>query len=194
FSPDGNTLYFSQNGIEESRKGVYNMQLYVARSNGDGKWKTPEKLPFCSPQYNYMHPSISPDGKWLFFISDKPGGQGGADIWYVRKTKNGWGKVQNLGDKINTPFHEGFPFADAQGRLFFCSKGHPGLGGFDIFVTHLNDTGEWETPVNLGPPINSPQDDISFFLSKNNKNGAFASSRAGGDDDIFLFEISSLPK
>ncbi|MCR9287152.1 MAG: tetratricopeptide repeat protein [Bacteroidetes bacterium] len=189
FSKDENTIFFSQNGSEESRKGIFNMQLYTAKSNGTDKWKSPEKLPFCSTQYNYMHPSISPDGKWLFFVSDKPGGEGGADIWYSEKTKNGWGKIQNLGKQINTPSHEGFPFFDNQGRLFFCSKGHAGFGGFDIFVTKRTANDEWGKPVNLGLPINSSFDDISIFLSKNNRNGAFTSSRSGGDDDIFLFEI-----
>lgn len=189
FSSDGNTIFFSQNGSEESRKGVITMQLFSAKSNGTDKWKSPEKLPFCSPQYNYMHPSISPDGNWLFFVSDKPGGEGGADIWYSKKGRNGWGKIQNLGDQINTPSHEGFPFIDSQGRLFFCSKGHAGFGGFDIFVTKRNENGEWEEPINLGSPINSSLDDISIYLSKNNRNGAFTSSRSGGDDDIFLFEI-----
>lgn len=122
-------------------------------------------------------------------MSDKPGGEGGADIWYSEKTKNGWGKIQNLGKQINTPSHEGFPFFDNQGRLFFCSKGHAGFGGFDIFVTKRTANDEWEKPVNLGLPINSSFDDISIFLSKNNRNGAFTSSRSGGDDDIFLFEI-----
>ncbi len=189
FSNDGNTIFFSQNSSEESRKGIYNMQLYYAESNGTGRWKSKEKLSFCSAQYNYMHPSISKDGKWLFFVSDKPGGEGGTDIWYSKKTRSGWGKIQNLGDQINTPTHEGFPFMDSKGRLFFCSKGHPGLGGFDIFVTKRNEQGQWKKPKNLGKPINSNFDDISIFLSKNNKNGAFTSSRNGGDDDIFLFEI-----
>lgn len=189
FSQDGTTIFFSQNSNEESRKGIYNMQLYSAESNGLNRWKNKEKLPFCSPQYNYMHPSISADGRWLFFVSDKPRGEGGTDIWYSKKTRTGWSKIQNLGNQINTPTHEGFPFMDARGRLFFCSKGHPGLGGFDIFVTRRNEQGEWQEPINLGRPINSPLDDISIYISKNRKNGAFTSSRSGGDDDIFLFEI-----
>ena len=108
FSNDGNTIFFAQNGGTESRKGIYNMQLFSAELSANAKWKSPEKLPFCSPQYNYMHPSISPDGKWLFFVSDKPGGQGGADIWFSKKGETAGGKSRTWAKKLIHLLMKGF--------------------------------------------------------------------------------------
>ena len=139
-----------------------------------------------------MHPAVSPNGKLLFFVSDKAGGLGGTDIYVSRKQKNRWSRPENLGAKINTSGHEGFPFMHQNGKLYFCSKGHLGLGGFDVFVSQLDENGEWMEPTNLGSPINSPSDDISIFISQNEERGLFTSSREGGDDDIFL--VSFTPK
>jgi outer membrane protein OmpA-like peptidoglycan-associated protein len=189
FSKDGNEIIFTRNDNELNRQNTYNLQLYRAVSSGKGGWKKVEKLPFCIPAFNFMHPALSPDGKWLFFTSNKTGGNGGTDLWVVEKRNNGWGKPENLGPEINTPSNEGFPFVDSLGRLFFCSKGHPGFGGFDIFVTTKKIDGSWMEPRNLGKPINSPLDDISIFIDEKQKSGIFTSSRDGGDDDIFLFKI-----
>ena len=186
FQPDGSALFFTKNGIHLSRQNAYCLQIFQATSKDGKKWKKPKLLPFCSKEYNYMHPAISPDGKQLFFVSDRPKGMGGTDIYVSQKTKRGWEKPQNLGEKINTEGHEGFPFLHQNGKLYFCSKGHRGLGGFDIFVTTQDENGNWTTPVNLGQPINSPADDISIFIDKNEQKGLFTSSREGGDDDIYL--------
>lgn len=193
FLPDGSMIYFSRNNSELSKRDAYNMQLYSAENSGDNKWKNITKLSFCSSEYNYMHPAISPDGKQLFFVSDKGKGKGGTDIWVSKRNKNGWGRPQNLSATINTATHEGFPFMDETGNLYFCSKGHPSYGGFDIFVTKPTANGDWEIPVNLGRPINSPFDDISISIKANQQKGLFTSARNGGDDDIFLFEISDKP-
>ena len=133
-----------------------------------------------------MHPAISVDGNRLFFTSDKPGGEGGTDIYVSYRDNEKWSIPKNLGEIVNTPGNEGFPYMDEKGNLFFCSKGHIGFGGFDIFVTRQNADGNWEKPTNLGRPINSPLDDISISLERGGRRGLFTSSRMGGDDDIFL--------
>lgn len=190
-STDGSTIYFTRNDNEPNKREIYNLQLYYAKASGD-KWKDVEKLPFCSEGFNFMHPAISPDGNTLFFTSDKPGGEGGTDLWMSRRIPDGWDRPVNLGSTINTPLNEGFPFMSSDGKLFFCSKGHPGLGGFDIFVTRQNPNGTWDRPINLGPPINSSFDDISIFLNDDNVSGVFTSSREGGDDDIYFFSPDIL--
>ena len=185
-SRDGSLIYFTRNDNEPNKREIYNLQLYVAKAAGE-KWKDVEKLPFCSANSNYMHPAISPDGNTLFFTSDKPGGRGGTDLWMTRKKNGAWKRPENLGEVINTPLNEGFPFVSADGSLFFCSKGHPGLGGFDIFMTRQKPDGTWQKPVNLGRPINSSFDDISIFLNADGRSGMFTSARDGGDDDIYFF-------
>lgn len=185
--------FITRNGILASRKNTYNMQLYEAESINGSKWKNVQLLPFCNIEYNYMHPSISPNGEELFFISNKPKGQGGTDIYSSKKTDKGWSKPQNLGPLVNSIANEGFPFIHTDGKLYFCSKGHVGYGGFDIFYTERDKNGVWQQPINVGKPINSSYDDISFFLKRDGLNGLFSSSRNGGDDDIYLFNVSDRP-
>ncbi len=192
FQPTGASMFFTRNGNHLNKQNAYCLQLYEAKSSDGKTWEKAEQLNFCRTASNYMHPAISADGKTLFFVSDKAGGLGGTDIYVSKKEKNRWSKPQNLGPKINTNGHEGFPFMHQNGKFYFCSKGHLGLGGFDIFVTQLDKNGEWETPINLGAPINSPTDDISIFISENEEKGLFTSSREGGDDDIFL--VSFMPQ
>lgn len=190
FTADGSTVFFTRNNNELSRRNAYNLQLYQATAAGEGRWRNVEKLSFCSAQYNFMHPAVSPDGQYLFFVSNKARGQGGTDIYVSKKKENGdWGKPENLGENINTVHHEGFPFMHEDGKLYFCSKGHVGYGGFDVFVTRQDAEGNWQKPVNLGKPINSSLDDISVFLNEDKTEGMFTSSRDGGDDDIYLFTV-----
>ncbi|MEL7021252.1 MAG: OmpA family protein, partial [Bacteroidota bacterium] len=161
--------------------------------DGDEKWREIEKLSFCSAEYNYMHPAVSPDGQYLFFVSNKPRGEGGTDIYWAKRQEDGsWGKAESVGAVVNTPSHEGFPFFTNNGELFFCSKGHVGYGGFDIFMTRLQADNSWSIPVNLGQPINSSLDDISIYLNENQTRGIFTSSRNGGDDDIYLLEVKPV--
>lgn len=186
---DSTRIFFTKNGVELSRRNVYNLSLFTAESAGGNRWKNIEILPFSSKEYNFMHPAVSPDGKYLYFVSDKGGGEGGTDIWVSKRTKDGWSRTKNLGMNVNTAANEGYPFIDKSGKLYFCSKGHPGYGGFDIFMTEQDEMGEWKKPINLGSPINSPRDDISIFINKKEGKGMFTSNRSGGDDDIYLFEI-----
>ena len=136
-----------------------------------------------------MHPAVAPDGSFLVFSTNKNGTLGGFDLWISkRKNDGGWSRPENLGPTINTPQHEGFPFIAGDGRLFFCSKGQPGFGGFDIFVAEKDSlTGLWSAAKNLGRPINGSHDDLGFSIAANDSIGFFTSSRDGDDDDIYLF-------
>jgi len=191
FTADGTAFYFSRNGNTMSKQNAYCLQLYGAKSKDGKKWKDTKVLGFCRKETNYMHPAVSPDGRYLFFVSDKTGGNGGTDIYVSEKKKKGWSMPKNLGTTINTESHEGFPFMHENGKLYFCSKGHPGFGGFDIFVTEKDEQGNWKTPLNLGLPINSPSDDISIAIDATERNGFFTSSREGGDDDIYILTFPS---
>jgi len=188
---DGTVAIISRNSDLANKNDTYNIVLYSAESNGDGKWKNIKRIGFCNQTSNYMHPALSPDGQRLFFVSDKAKGNGETDIWMSEWTGTKWGRPTNLGEMINTEDREGFPFFHSDGRLFFCSKGHAGYGGFDIFVTKENENGTWERPMNIGRPINSPQDDITLFLYPEGNRGMFTSSRSGGDDDIYFFSTGN---
>ncbi len=191
FDGSGTTAIFSRNGDVANKAGAYTLQLYSAVREGT-KWKNVELINFCKPSFNYMHPAISPDGQLLFFISDRAGGAGGTEIYQSEKKADGtWTKPVNLGDIVNTSGHEGFPFYDTEGRLFFSSKGHIGFGGYDVFFTTLDDLGNWTKPVNVGFPINSSSDDISIYVDKGGESGMFTSGRSGTSDDIFLFQKGS---
>ncbi len=191
FTADGQRVYFCQNGNTPSKGGAYNMQVFTAETTGTG-WKNVELMPFCTPENNYMYPSVSPDGQRLFLVAERNGGMGGLDLYVANKTKKGWSRLENLGEKVNTAAHEGFPFSAQGGKLYFCSKGHAGYGGYDIFVTEQDTTtGEWRLPKNIGTPFNSPYDDISICFDLTNQRGAFTSTRGGRGDDLFLFTIDA---
>ena len=191
FTADNQLAVFSRNSKTANNSDEYPMQLYTARADQDGKWRDVELVSFCKNTHSYMHPALSPDGRFLFYVTDRRNGQGGTDIYVAeRKTNGSWGDPQNLGPVVNTALNEGFPFVHPDGRLFFSSKGHPGYGGFDLFVTHRNAKGEWTTPVNLGRPVNSSVDDVSFFLFEDETGGFYSSSKDSGNDDIFLFSLT----
>ncbi|MBI1226335.1 MAG: OmpA family protein [Bacteroidetes bacterium] len=186
---DETEVFFTRNDNELNKQNTYSLQLFSAKSAGENRWKDVEKLPFCSSNFNFMHPAVSPDGKLLFFATNRAGGFGGTDLWVSERKDGEWGKPENLGPAVNTTANEGFPFVGADGKLYFCSKGHPGFGGFDIFVTYKDENGAWQPATNLGKPINSPLDDISICVAPDLKSGLFTSSRSGGDDDIYVFKV-----
>ena len=126
----------------------------------------------------------------LYFASDQPGGYGGMDIWKVSKTGNVWGTPVNLGEGVNSPANEVFPFIHADGTLFFSSNGHDAIGGGDIFFTK-EYRGQFVTPVNLGPRFNTASDDFGFIIDRDKRNGYYSSNRSGGEgqDDIYSFFI-----
>ncbi len=185
-SADGTELYMLISNID-------GQNLYV--SNYDGEtWSEPYKLPSgINSRYNETHASINSDKSVLFFTSDRKGGYGGLDIYMVRKLPNGeWGTPKNLGDKINTPYDEETPMIYLDGKtLYFSSEGHNTMGNFDIFYSTMAADSSWSKPVNMGYPINTPDDDF-FFVPTAAKNKAYmASSRFEdnyGGSDLYLIE------
>jgi outer membrane protein OmpA-like peptidoglycan-associated protein len=146
----------------------------------------------------YWEPSVclSADERTLFFVSDRPGGLGGRDIYMCRRLPNGkWSAPINLGPPINTPYDEDGPFFHPDGKtLFYSSNGPNSMGGFDIFRTELRPDSTWAPPINLGYPINTPGDDIYFVLSASGLHGYYASERddSYGEKDIYLIDFSTL--
>ncbi|HWY98608.1 MAG TPA: hypothetical protein VNY36_05960, partial [Bacteroidia bacterium] len=134
---------------------------------------------------------VSPDGNTLYFVSDRPGGFGGKDIWRCVKLPNGkWSLAVNLGSTINTPYNEETPFMHVDGKtFFFSSEGHMGIGGYDVFFTQLLDDGKWVEPFNLGYPINSPDNDTKFSLNIDGKHAYLNSDRPGGKGGDDIYEI-----
>lgn len=186
-SPDGNTIYFTRNNYMGKKEGkrdkdkVNHLKLYSATASEDG-WAEVKELAFNSNDYSVGHPSLSPDGKTLYFTSDMSGGIGGTDIYKVAIDENGnFGTPENLGEPVNTEFDESFPFMDSDGTLYFSSNGHAGLGLFDIFK--LEDG----TIENLGEPVNSSMDDFAYFQVADSKQGYISTNRGGGSDDIYVF-------
>lgn len=188
-SADGNTMYFSSETFKDgqfdkdkSKKLKYGkVGLFKATKEGD-KWTNIKALPFNNKAYNVGNPSLSKDGKTLYFSSDMPGGMGGSDIWKVAVNgDNDYGTPENLGNKINTEGRENFPFITDENKLYFSSEGRQGFGGLDVFVVDLNAGMEVK---NVGMPVNSEKDDFAFSFNTVNKVGFFSSNR-GGQDDIY---------
>jgi outer membrane protein OmpA-like peptidoglycan-associated protein len=189
-SADGNTMYFSSDSF---RDGLYEKDkqnhlklgrnnLYVATKSGE-TWSNIKPLPFNSKDFSLSNPSLSRDGKTLYFSSNMPGSIGGVDIWKVSVNGGNFGKPENLGPKVNTEGNESFPFiADDNVTLYFASTGKPGLGGLDIFQINLVKGTE---AVNMEKPINTEKDDFDFTFNKA-KNIGFLSSNRNGNDDLFL--------
>jgi outer membrane protein OmpA-like peptidoglycan-associated protein/tetratricopeptide (TPR) repeat protein len=188
FTANGKEVFICMNIGDFNKKGTNTMQLFRATSKNGESWHNLERLNFCNEEKNYFYPSVSPDGKHLFFCMDNSGSKQGLDIFVSHRTKKGWSMPANLGTNINSVSHEIFPYAAPNGKLYFCSKGHAGYGGFDIFVSEQDSSGAWKEPINMGQPFNSALDDISItFLD--NMRGAFASPRGGHGDDIYIFKI-----
>ena len=191
FSEDGKTMIFTRNNYDaKASDGTTNLQLYYAELV-DGEWKNEESLPFNNKDYSFGHPSLSPDGKILYFASNMEGGFGGTDIYKsVKKDLGVWTQPENLGNKINTEGNEMFPFYHPNGVLFFASDGHVGLGGLDVFVSQIKSEG-YGKAVNIGYPANTSKDDFAFVLNKEMKSGYLSSNRVGGkgNDDIYAFNL-----
>jgi outer membrane protein OmpA-like peptidoglycan-associated protein/tetratricopeptide (TPR) repeat protein len=189
-SSDGNTMYFgseSFNGKEfEKSKTTTTSQtikkgriyLYKATKQGD-KWINIKALPINNKSYSVRNPSISKDGKTLYFSSDMPGGLGGEDIWKVSVDGDSYGTPENLGKNINTEGNESFPFIADDNVLYFTSDSRPGFGGFDIYKVDMNKPAE---ATNIGAPVNTERDDFSFSYNKSKKVAFFSSNRAGVDN------------
>ncbi len=198
FSKDKKTVYFTKEIYSDRKRGGNKslFKIYQARLE-NGKWKNVVELPFNTDHYSSAHPALSPDGKVLYFVSDRVGSYGVSDIWQVKVFDNGksFGLPEKLGPNINTKGKDSFPFVSASGKLYFSSDGHQGHGGMDVFVADITNTPIDKVQIkNLGKPINSAADDITFIINENTKKGYFSSNRkeGAGRDDIYGFlEIKS---
>lgn len=201
FSKDGKTMYFTRNNYNNATykvdtKGTNLLKIYRSVKNDEELWQLPEELPFNSDEYSCAHPSLNAESNVLFFSSNMPGGMGESDLYMVKINTDGtFGIPQNLGNKINTPRRESFPFCTESNLLYFASDGHYNLGGLDLFMTEFDfqDFSKAEV-VNLGKPINSPMDDFSLIIDEKDQTGYFASNREGaGDDDLYFLKQIKKP-
>ena len=186
-SPDQREMYLTQCLTDPSYPRYAQI---VKSSRADAAWgKASDVVLTKDTLSSFAHPAISPDGQWLYFTSDMPGGKGGLDIWRVRITAAGFGGVENLGEPINTPGNEEFPTFRPNGDLYFSSDGHPGMGGLDIFIAHPDKSGRYvlEHP---GYPLNSQGDDFGMTFEGVKNRGYFSSNRGDGRgwDHIYSFE------
>lgn len=191
FSPDQRTMYFTQCTTDPNYPR-YAQVMTSARS--DAAWAKATKLDISKDTLSsFAHPAVSPDGQWLYFVSDMPGGQGGQDLWRIRLTTNGLGEMENLGEAINTAGNECFPTFRPNGDLYFSSDGHIGLGGLDVYVARQNTAQQW-TIEHPGFPLNSNGDDFGLTFEGPYNRGFFSSNRddARGWDHIYAFEYPEI--
>jgi len=200
FTKDGNTMYFTRNNYLDGKKGkdgneVTLVKIYKATLENES-WTKLTELPFNSDNYSTAHPALSPDEKTLYFASDMPGTLGRSDLFKVQINEDGsFGIPENLGKTINTEGRESFPFVNDENEIYFTSDGHPGLGGFDVFVAKINTDGTFNKVQNVGADVNSPKDDFAYWIDTKSRKGFFSSNREGGQgyDDIYKFlEIRRL--
>lgn len=191
FNRTGDKIFFTRNNIKKGMrksdsKGVTRLKIYEA-VKGSYDWENITELPFNNDEFSTAHPTLSADETKLYFSSDRPGGQGGMDLYVSTKSGDTWSEPVNLGPEINTAGHDVFPFIHSSGNLIFSSNGHGGKGGLDLFMANVEGTSK--EVMNLGLPFNSSTDDLGLILSPDGKSGYFASNREGGSgkDDIYYF-------
>ncbi len=190
FNKEMNVIYFTRNyHVENKLKDVSDLQnklgIFSAEFN-EGKWINMKPFKYNDPNSSFLTPVLSRDESRLYFSSDKPGGFGGADLYYCTRSNDDWEEPVNLGPAVNTSGNESFPFISERGDLIFASDGHHGLGGKDIYYTR-EIYGQWITPIPLEPPINSAKDDFGLIATGNMEEGYFSSNR-DESDDIFYFK------
>lgn len=191
FSPDGNTMYYTY--CAQDPEGPRTAEIYIS-TRSSAKWGKGTRATIVKDSVTALgHPSISPDGKYLYFVSDAVGGFGGKDIFRARVAGNDFGPMENLGEEINTPGDEMFPYVRDSVTLYFASNGHPGMGGLDLFKATQDSTGKWKVE-NLGAPINSMGDDFGITFAGKEERGFFCSNRndARGYDHIYSFERPTI--
>ena len=194
FTKDLKTVYYTANNYYHKKfltdsTGTNTLQIFRSTLGIDGKWTEKEKIAINSDEFSTGHPALNYDDTKLYFVSDRPGGYGQTDIWVVDINEDGsFGTPRNLGDKINSPGREMFPYIDKDNILYYSSDGHPGYGNLDVYASKIYDNSVSE-PLNLGKPINSEDDDFAFIIDDMRDRGFFSSNRAEGkgDDDIYSF-------
>ncbi len=195
FTKDGNTMYFTRNNfinneVKTNGDQTVLLKIFKATKDKNGKWGDVQEMPFNSNIHSVAHPALSPDGKYIYFSSDMKGTLGSSDIYRAKILKSGYGKPENLGDRINTSGRESFPFISDDNVLYYSSDGFPGLGGLDIYAVKLDEEGNPITkPVNIGRPANSAEDDFCYVINSQTKIGYLTSNRpeGKGSDDIYSF-------
>jgi hypothetical protein len=197
-APDGKTIYFTSSlisGKSAREKGISNPRgIFIGELSGKDIINI-RPFAFNNPSYSVAHPFISRDGKYLFFASDMPGGQGESDIYFCEDINGTWSDPVNLGSNVNSPSKENYPFMHSSGRLYFTSD-RPGdadyLGGMDIYYTKLN-LGQWDMAIPMPSPINSKSDDFAFITGNDLSTGYF-SRRTGRNDDIMSYKSNIIRK
>lgn len=190
FSPDGQTMYLTV--AKRSETSSTSVEIHTSRRS-EASWSAAQKFEILNDTITAVgHPAVSPDGRYLYFTSDMPGGYGGLDIWRINLQERG-GSLENLGPQINTVGNESFPYVRSDSLLYFSSDGHPGFGGLDMFKARLNSTGDRWSVDNLGLPLNSASDDFGITFGPG-ESGFFSSNRndARGYDHIYSFVLPDL--
>ena len=192
FSADGNTMYYTY--CAQDPEGPRTAEIYIS-NRSSAKWGKGTRATIVKDSVTALgHPSISPDGKYLYYVSDAVGGFGGKDIFRSKVLgNNSFGPMENLGEAINTAGDELFPYCRDSVTLYFASNGHPGMGGLDLFKATQDSTGHW-TVENMGAPINSMGDDFGITFAGQAEKGFFSSNRndARGYDHLYSFELPTI--
>ncbi|WP_413511174.1 OmpA family protein [Myroides odoratus] len=197
FTKDGKTVYFTQNAtakkdeIQQNRYKNARLELFQSNWQENGTWSKPVAVTINDPKANNAHPALTPDDRWLYFVSDRHSSIGQSDLFRVERQSDGsFGKVENIGKPINTEGRETFPFISSDYMLYFSTDGRPGLGGLDIFRTKINVDGSFGAVQNIGEPMNSSADDFGYYFDPQTKKGFVSSNRSGGTggDDIYFVQ------
>ena len=195
FAPDGKTVYFTSEvetgKMADNKKFKNHSGIFIGELSGT-ELVSLRPFKYNNPQYDVGQPSISKDGKYIFFASDMPGGLGGSDLYYCSWGGTDWTAPVNLGPKVNSASTENYPYIHPSGKLYFTSNRPGGIGNLDIYLTSLS-YGIWDDPVLLPEPINSPADDFAFVAEPTLQKGYFASSRHN-EDDIYQFTSTIIRK
>jgi len=194
FNKEGDLMVFTRNNHKEkSSEDEILLQLYYSEIEGDD-WSEPQRFHFNDPEYSVGQPSLSADGKTLYFVSDMPGGFGKSDIYKVDRNSDGsWGNPVNLGNTVNTSDKEMFPFIHETGSFFFSSTAHGSVGGLDIFATKIRPNGNFASIKRFEDPVNGSADDFALIINEEMTMGFFSSNREGGkgEDDLYSFDLLS---
>ena len=187
FNQTSSIMYFTRNN--EKVKGLVSLKIYSAKEKNE-KWVDLKELSFNGNKFSSCHPSLSKDGKTIYFASNRPGGYGGMDIYKTIMKDGKWGDPKNLGVNVNGEGNELFPYINEVGHLFYSSDGYGTIGKLDIFLCKKNGNG-FKYRMNVGEPINSKWDDFGFFIDKNAEQGYLSSNRNGGNgnDDIYGWKL-----